>query len=148
MLEIVPITLHEAMEFVSQKHRHHKPPQGGKFAIAVSDGKQICGVSIVGRPVSRMLQDGWTAEVTRLATDGTKNACSILYAASWRAARAMGYRKLVTYILDSESGASLRASGWKTVGECGGGSWSREHRPRVDEHPLQGKIRFEVSLSR
>src|ERR1051326_91546 len=101
---LVPISLRDAREFVRQIHRHHRAPQGGKFAIAVSDGQKVLGVSIVGRPVSRLLDDGWTAEVIRLATDGTKNACSMLYSASWRAARAMGYRKLVTYILDSEPG--------------------------------------------
>jgi hypothetical protein len=92
-----------------------------------------------------MLQDGYTAEVLRLCSDGTKNTCSMLYAAAWRAVRAMGYRKLVTYILISESGTSLRAAGWKCIGEAGGGSWNRTSRPRVDTHPLQKKIRFEVA---
>jgi hypothetical protein len=99
MLHLVPISLSDACEFVAQHHRHHEPPQGGKFAIAVSEEEKICGVAIVGRPVSRMLDDGWTAEVTRVATNGTKNTGSMLYAASWRAARAMGYRKLITYTL-------------------------------------------------
>jgi hypothetical protein len=91
-----------------------------------------------------MLDDGWTAEVVRLATDGSKNVCSMLYAASWRAARAMGYRRVITYILDSEPGTSLIAAGWKCIGECGGGSWSRTSRPRIDKAPLQKKIRFEI----
>lgn len=121
--------------------------RGGKFAVAVADGERICGVSIVGRPIARMLDDGWTAEVTRLATDGTKNACSILYAASWRAARAIGYKRLITYILGSESGTSLEASGWKRIGECGGGTWGRNKRPRIDRAPLQRKIRFEIGRS-
>ncbi len=144
-LTVSPITLREACAFVAQQHRNHKPPQGGLFAVAASKGEQVVGVAIVGRPVARMLADGWTAEVTRLATDGTKNCCSMLYAAAWRACRAMGYRRLVTYILDTEPGTSLAAAGWKCVGQAGGGTWSRTSRPRVDEHPTQGKLRFEAT---
>jgi hypothetical protein len=92
-----------------------------------------------------MLMDGWTAEVTRVATDGTRNACSILYGAAWRAARALGYRKLVTYTLPEEGGASLRGAGWTVIGEAGGGSWSRKDRPRIDTHPTQAKLRWEKS---
>jgi hypothetical protein len=145
-LILVPISLKDAMAFVRRVHRHHAPPQGGLFAVACAeqDATEPCGVAIVGRPVSRMLQDGWTAEVTRLATDGSKNACSMLYAASWRAARALGYRRLLTYILDSEPGTSLKAAGWKLVGQAGGGLWNRTNRPRVDSHPTQGKLRFEI----
>lgn len=144
-LSIAPCELRDANEFVRRFHRHHGEVVGHKFSIcAVAEG-QICGVVIVGRPVARMLQDGLTLEVTRLATDGTKNACSALYAAAWRATRAMGYRKLVTYILASESGISLRAAGWKEIGKAGGGSWSRPSRERFDKHPTQGKIRFEMA---
>ena len=110
MLEIVPMTLREANAFVEQNHRHHGPVAGHKFSIGISDGEKIVGVAIVGRPVSRHLDDGWTLEVNRLCTDGSRNTCSMLYAAAWRAARAMGYKRLVTYILESESGASLRAA--------------------------------------
>jgi hypothetical protein len=141
----VPIDFDEACAFVAQHHRHHKPPQGHKFSIAAAMGEKIVGVVIVGRPVSRMMQDGWTLEVTRLATDGTKNACSFLYAAAWRATRAMGYRKLTTCILDTEPGTTLKAAGWRLVGQAGGGSWSVPSRPRVDKHPLQGKLRFEIT---
>src|ERR1700677_1727169 len=145
MLEIVPCELSEANEFVRRHHRHHKPVVGHKFSLAVSDGEAIRGVAIVGRPVARMLQDGETLEVTRVATDGAINACSALYAACWRATRAMGYRRLVTYILAGELGTSVRAAGWKQIGATGGGSWSRTNRPRVDKHPLQKKnIRFEI----
>ncbi len=145
-LEIVPCELDEANAFVSQHHRHHRPVLGHKFSLAVSDGKEVHGVAIVGRPVARMLQDGETLEVTRVATDGFKNACSSLYAACWRATRAMGYRRLVTYVLAEESGTSVRAAGWREIGKAGGGSWSRGNRPRVDKHPTQGKIRFEITL--
>lgn len=145
-LHIVPIFQGEAFAFIEHHHRHHKKPVGSIFQIAVSDGEKIVGVSVIGRPVSRMLQNGFTAEVTRLCTDGTPNACSILYSASWRTAKELGYRRLITYILDTENGASLRASNWKLVGERGGGSWSVKSRPRVDKHPLQGKLLFEMTL--
>ena len=100
-------------------------------------------MAIIGRPVARYLDDGWTLEVNRCCTDGTRNACSMLYAAAWRAARAMGYKRLVTYIMESENGASLRAAGWKCVGQAGGLRWTGKRRPEVDLYPAQMKIRFE-----
>ncbi len=144
MLEIVPIKQDEAKEFVKQVHRHHKPPLGSIFQIACATHGKIVGVVIVGRPVSRHLDNGWCLEVNRLATDGTKNACSILYSAAWRVAKGLGYRRLITYILDTENGTSLRASGWKEIGARGGMPWNRKNRPRVDTHPLQKKILFEA----
>lgn len=143
-LTLTPITLAEANEFVDQHHRHHKSVTGAKFCLAVSDDDGVRGVAIVGRPVARALDDGWTLEVNRVATDGASNACSILYGAAWRAARAMGYRKLITYTLASEPGSSLRAAGWRVVGEVRGRSWSCQSRPRVDTHPLQDKLRWEA----
>ena len=145
-LEIVPMTLREANAYVEQHHRHHGPVTGQKYSIGLSDGEKIVGVAIVGRPVSRHLDDGWTLEVNRLCTDGTKNACSMLYAAAWRAAKAMGYKRLVTYILESENGASLRAAGWKCVGQAGGLRWTGKRRPEVDLYPAQMKIRFERTV--
>lgn len=144
-LAAVPMFRDEAVAFIQQHHRHHGRPQGYLFAIGVADGGAVVGVAVVGRPVSRMLADGWTAEVIRVCTDGTRNACSFLYGACWRAAKALGYRRLVTYTLPEEGGASLRASGWRLVGEAGGGSWSRDARPRVDKHPTQRKLRWEAS---
>jgi hypothetical protein len=143
-IEVVPCTISEACAFVTQHHRHHVAPQGGLFALGAAGGGVIRGVAIVGRPVARKLQDGWTAEVTRLASDGTPNVCSLLYAAAWRAARALGWRKLLTYTLPEEGGASLRAAGWRLVGTTPGGSWSCKSRPRVDRHPLQAKFRWEA----
>jgi hypothetical protein len=105
-LELVPCSIADARALVKQHHRHHPPPVSGLFAVAVSRAGRVVGVAIVGRPVARALQDGWTAEVTRVATDGTKNACSMLYGACWRAARALGYRRLGTYTLSGEGGAS------------------------------------------
>jgi hypothetical protein len=146
----VPLTLKEARLLVAQWHRHHRPPQGGLFAVGVALLSQaeeavLCGAAIVGRPVARMAADGWTAEVTRVATDGTPHSCSFLYGACWRAARALGYQRLITYTLPEESGSSLRGAGWTCIGESRGGSWNRRARPRVDEHPTQAKLRWEVS---
>ena len=145
MLDICPMTLKEANSFVEQNHRHHKPVTGHKFSIGCTDGEKIVGIAIVGRPVSRYLDDGWTLEVNRLCTDGTRNACSMLYAAAWRAARAMGYKRLVTSILDSEHGASLKASGWTCVGQAGGLRWRGKRRPAVDLCPARTRIRWEAS---
>lgn len=142
---ICPISLAEANEFVTRNHRHHKPVVGHKFSIAAARGDEIVGVAIVGRPVSRHLDDGWTLEVNRLCTDGTRNACSMLYAAAWRAARAMGYKRLITYILESEPGTSLKAAGWKCIGKAGGLRWTGKRRPEVDLYPAQMKLRWEVS---
>lgn len=142
-LDIVPITLAEANAFVERYHRHHKPVVGHKFSIGATDGENIVGVAIVGRPVSRYLDDGLTLEVTRCCTVGTKNACSILYGAAWRAARAMGYKKVITYILESENGTSLKASGYKCIGQAGGLRWTGKRRPEVDLYPAQMKLRFE-----
>ena len=103
-LTIVPCTIRDANEFVLQHHRHHRPTVGGLFALAVSDGAAVRGVAIVGRPSARLLNDGYTAEVTRVATDGCANACSALYGGAWRASRALGWRRLVTYTLPEEGG--------------------------------------------
>ena len=108
---IVPITFRQACSFVRQFHRHNKAPRGSKFQIGVVDeDKKLRGVAIVGRPVARMLDDGFTAEVSRTCTDGCKNANSFLYAAAWRISREMGYRRLITYTQGNEPGTSLRAA--------------------------------------
>lgn len=141
---MTPIDLAEANAFVALHHRHHVPALGHKFSVAVSDeAGQVRGVAIVSRPIARGNDNGWTVEVTRLCTDGAPNACSMLYAAAWRAAKALGYRRLVTYTLPEEGGASLRAAGLRCLGERGGGSWSVPSRPRVDKHPLQTKLAWE-----
>jgi len=145
-LTIVPLTLRAANDFVERTHRHHGAARGCKFSLAVVDeAGAVRGVAIVGRPTSRARDDGFTAEVTRLATDGCPNACSALYAAAWRAARAMGYLRMGTYILATEPGTSLRAAGWSMVGEVVGRSWSCPSRPRVDRHPLIDKQLWEVA---
>jgi hypothetical protein len=144
MLELQPITFSEACRFIELHHRHHLPPQGWKFGVAVNDGEKVVGVITIGRPVARMLDDGKTLEVTRCATDGTKNAPSMLYGAAKRAVFAMGYKRLITYTLQSESGISLVSANWKCLGEAGGGTWNRKARPRVDIHPTEQKTLWEA----
>jgi hypothetical protein len=145
ILEIQPISFKEACEFIRRYHRHHLPPQGWKFGLAINDGEKVVAVATIGRPVARMLDDGWTLEVTRLCTDSTQHAASKLYAACWRATRALGYRKLITYTLQEELGTSLIAAGWKVIGQTKGGTWNRNSRPRVDKAPLGVKTLWEAA---
>jgi len=117
-LYIVPLNLDKANTFVSLLHRHNKAVPGAKFCLGVIDEPgTLRGVAIVGRPVARLLDDGLTLEVNRVTTDGTPNACSILYATARKTAFAMGYKRLITYTLQEESGASMRGAGWKRVAE-------------------------------
>lgn len=130
-MTVVPLTLKCANDFVIQNHRHHGKVQGCKFCIGAVDEKgKLRGVAITGHPVSRYLDNGTTAEITRLCTDGFKNACSFLYAACARIAKEMRYTKIITYILITENGASLKAAGWSEQGVCGGGNWNVKSRPR------------------
>lgn len=143
LLELRPITRDESDQFIRDFHRHHGTPLGAlwRHAIHDDDGKLV-GVAVVGRPVARALDDGVTCEVTRLATDGAPNGCSMLYAASKRAAEAKGYRRGLTYILASESGASLRAAGWVRLWDVKGRSWDCPSRPRTDKHPTEDKVAY------
>ena len=140
------IGLDESNAFVAAHHRHHRPVVGHLFSIGASFNGKIVGVVIVGRPVSRRRDDGETAEVTRLCTDGTRNACSFLYGAAARAAFALGFKRIGTYILASEPGTSLTATGWRLIGETPGRSWSVPSRPRVDKTPLQKRLLFEATV--
>lgn len=145
MLTIVPVDLDEANTFCREHHRHnHGRIPAAKFAVAAADDSAaIIGVAIVGKPVARLLDDGWTLCVHRVCTIGERNACSLLYGAAWRVTRNLGYHRLITYTLTTEPGTSLRAAGWKCIGEAGGGTWNRRARPRVDKHPLQKKLIWE-----
>ncbi len=145
-LEAMPLELSEANKFVQDLHRHHDAVHRDKFRIGASMGGKLVGVVQVGRPVSRMLDDGKTVEVVRLCTDGTKDVCSFLYSRAARVAKEMGYEKIITYILCSESGTSLKACGWKDEGIAGGGKWSRPSRPRATTATTVPKKRFAKNL--
>jgi len=145
-LVVVPCTIEQANAYVARMHRHHGAIPIARLAFAVADEAGfVRGVAIVGRPCNTHLDDGWTLEVRRVCTDGCPNACSLLYGAAWKAARAIGYRKLVTYTLPAEGGASLRAVGWKEVKGCGGDPWkSRKRSRQVNPLSLVKKTRWEV----
>ena len=145
MIEIRPITLKEANEYVNKYHRHHNGTVGHKFSIGCYDGEKIVGVAICGRPVSRYLDDGLTCEINRLCTDGTRNACSMLYGACARVAKGMGYRKIITYILESENGASLKASNFTCEGVAGGTHWTGI-RNKGQDIPNEMKTRWSREL--
>lgn len=140
MLSLQPITYREACAFVDALHRHHEAPQGWLFGVAANDGEKVVAVAISGRPVSRHLDDGWTVEVTRMCSDGARNACGFLYTACRNIAFATGYRRAITYTLAEEEGVSLRAVQWLEHQEDrGGGSWSRKDRKRTDKAPTGPK---------
>lgn len=146
---LTPITLRQARDFVDCHHRHNAAPQGHKFSVGLSKGGELVGVVIVGRPIARRQDDGKTAEVTRCCVlDGHLNANSALYGAAWRAARAMGYTRIITYTLPTESGASLRAAGFQRVGltEAKPAGWSVPSRPRekADKYPEGQKVIWEI----
>lgn len=127
------LPLREANAFIAQHHRHHKPVQGCKFVIGCLDGERLCGCVVAGRPVARRLDDGYTVELTRVCTDGTTHAASKLIAGAARAAFAMGARKVISYVLETEQGVSYLAAGWTVVDDMvGGGSWNKPGRPRME----------------
>lgn len=140
-LILQPITVKDASRFVDLLHRHHKAPRGGLFAVAANDGTAIVGVAIVGRPGPKAYQDGWTCEVTRHCTDSTPHVASKLYAACWRAARALGYRRMGSYTLKSEPGTSLKAAQWIVLYETRDrpSGWNTPSRPRTVKAPTEGK---------
>jgi hypothetical protein len=142
-MSLVPLDFADAAAFVREHHRHHTPPVGHKFSVGAEQDGKIVGVVIVGRPVSRMRDDGRTLEVTRLCTTGNKNACSLLYGAAARAAFALGYARIGTYTLKREPGTSLVAAGWQLIGEVRGRSWDCPSRPRTDKHPTEDKLLWE-----
>lgn len=143
MPELRPITQTDAFAFIREHHRHHGVPVGALWWHGAHDEDgSLCGVAVVGRPVARKLDDGLTCEVTRLCTNGTFNACSLLYAAARRVGIDKGYRRGLTYILESEDGGSLRAAGWRFLGTTKGGSWDRPSRGRSDKASTEPKNRY------
>lgn len=147
-LRVVPIELRDANRVVDKIHRHHDPVVGHRFSIAAVDGAgEVRGVAIVGRPVARPTPDLEVLEVLRVATDGTKNACSILLGAAARAGRALGYVSIQTYTLPAEGGASLRGAGWTNEGEAGGGQWKHtDGKPRKQKNTAT-KTRWRKTLN-
>lgn len=153
-MNLLPIDLATARRFVGEHHRHNIPPVGWKWGVGVESEGELVGVAIASRPVARMLDDGLTLEVTRTCTNGARNANSMLYGAIARAAKALGYRKLVTYTLSTETGSSLRASGFERAAEMGERpTWSRPSRPRYQQdlfgnerRPAEAKVRWERAL--
>ena len=135
-----------AQDFVRQNHRHNKPPAGHKFSIACYDGDRLCGVAMVGRPIGRFLDDGLTLEVNRCCTDGTRNACTMLYGAAPRAAKALGYKRIFTYTLQSEPGTSLKASNWICDGEAGGSHWTGQRYTQLEMQLSEMKVRWHKDL--
>jgi hypothetical protein len=153
-LRLCPMTLKAACRYIEAHHRHSRPPHGALFAVGAMRGEDLCGVAVIGRPVARLLQDGYTCEVVRLCTQGEYNACSLLYGACRRAARALGYRRIVTYTLASEPGTSLRASGWTRVAEVKPTPWGGHVRGRPNKDLFgtvlrpegEDKVRWECLL--
>ena len=131
---VKPISLKEANKFINKYHRHNKGIQGYKFAIAVLENNVMIGVGVVGRPVARLLDDGWTAEITRVCTNGTKNLNSFIYSRLVKICKLMGYKKVITYTLAKESGASLKAIGAKLDCICGNNTWNRPNRTRNEQN--------------
>lgn len=140
-MEIRPITFRCACEFIKKYHRHHSPTVGCKFCIGLFKDENMVGCAVCGRPVSRYLDDGLTCEINRVCTDGTYNACSMLYGASSRIAKEMGYKKIITYILESENGASLKASNFICEGIAGGLQWTGK-RSKNNNYPKELKTRW------
>ena len=148
-LQVVPLTLKQVNELIEEHHRHHKRVQGHRFSLGVMLGDKMVGGCTVGRPVARECDTYLTAEVTRLVTDGTYNACSILYSAAARACAAMGFKKIQTYILCTELGTSLKASGWTHVADTQGGDWNHSKAyagKRRTDQPQVAKQRWERAL--
>ena len=138
----IPLTQRQAAEYIATNHRHHKPARGDIFRIGAEIDGRLVGVIQCGRPSARGLQDGKTLEAVRLCTDGTENACSFLYSRAARVAKELGYKRIYTYILESENGASLKASGWMFDGMTRGGSWDTPSRRREDKAPTCPKQRW------
>ena len=148
MLTVRHMELADANAYVTEYHRHHEAVRGHRFSLACYEDGRLCGVAIVGRPRSRWINQRTTVEVLRLCTDGTQNACSKLYGACRRAAKALGYDRLITYILEDEDGKSLLASGFSYCYTNKGGSWNQPGRPRTDKAPVCPKQLYEIILNR
>ena len=148
-MHLIPISIREAKAFITEHHRHNKAPAGAKFAIGVQEGDHLVGVAMVGRPISAGLQDGFTAEVLRVCTidPAPKNACSMLYGASWRAWKAMGGTRIVTYTLKREEGTSVKAAGWLNVAETRPATWHIYRERKQQNIYSETKYRWENKVA-
>ena len=148
-LQLIPISIKEAREFVYNFHRHSKPPQGGRFSVGASFNTNLVGVAIVGNPVARRLLDGFTAEVTRLCVtdDAPKNTCSFLYGRCWRIWQQMGGKRMVTYTLQKEAGSSLKGAGWNLIGEVELNPKGWQNRPGRKWQPVYGQLKFKWEVA-
>lgn len=142
MLRPKPTTLKEANAFVGEEHRHHPPVVGHRWSMGCQADGKLVGVVIVGRPKARQTDQYMIADVTRLATNGHRNACSFLYARATHIARLMGFESIQTFILESEPGSSLKALeqlGWKRIGPTKDGEWRtrKGRRKQLDEKTIK-----------
>lgn len=145
----MPLTLKQANELIASWHRHHKPVVGHRFSLGVEHEGMLRGAAVVGRPVARATEQYHVAEVTRLVTDGTKNACSALYSACARVAKEMGFHRIQTYILETETGVSLKASGWHLAAITAGGNWNHSWRKgRREDQPMCPKQKWQKLLNK
>jgi hypothetical protein len=150
MMELQPIDFKSAKAFVDDFHRHNVGSKGHKFSIGLQENGELIGVCMVGRPIARFMDDKWTLEVLRVCVlDGHKNANSKLYGAAWNVAKNLGYRRLITYTLTTESGSSLRGAGWKIVAEVKPhkDGWNMPGRAREMplRYPKGDKYRWEIN---
>lgn len=148
MLRLVPVTRDQAVAHIARLHRHHGRPQGYRFAVGVALGDAVVGVAVAGNPVSRVFAKLGYIEVTRVATDGTPNACSMLYGACWRAAKALGYTTMITYTQEGESGASLRAAGWVLDAELPARDGWKSRDGRTDAGSGVARFRWRITTDR
>jgi hypothetical protein len=144
-MKSIPLNLDEAGDYVKKHHRHNDPPTRSKFAIGAVKEGQLVGVAIAGRPIARLLNDGKTLEIIRVCTDGTFNANSFLYSRVKKIALLMGYEKVITYTLQEESGASLKAIGAQIEAEVQPGKWNRKGRPRRNQE-VYSKLKWRWKL--
>ena len=144
-LRLVPVTLRHTTAFITAHHRHLPPPRGHRVSIGATSGGTLVGVVVVGRPLARHYDDGHTAQALRVCTDGTPNACSMLLAAAWRAARAMGYQRIITYTRADEPGTSLHAAGYVLLAHRPANpGWDRPSRPRTTHTQPIGRLLWQA----
>jgi len=143
-IQAVRVELKEANAFIDVTHRHHKPVRGHRFSIGAECGGKLVGIATIGRPVAPKTDKKHIAEVTRLASNGSKNVCSFLYGKAARIARELAFKKIQTFVLLSEPGTSLKAAGWVCEGKTGDGDWT--NRPGRSSDNAGPKYKWSKSL--